>query len=529
MVQEAPKSATRRVALPALAVLAASFSLVLLVSRVTGPTFDELGRIGADARARELVRAFSDFGLTASVSSSARSIYDELASFGVLPASISGSFGDALSHAGIVDKLTGVRFGWLLVTALAPLSLFLVVEASAGLRIGLLAASMLVAIPRWTHAAGVGSEGAVVTSLWLLVVAVYVRSLPPPLVARRSGASTHYRSNAAIFGIVFGVALATSVATLWVVPFIVLHYFVLRGRDTLRMVRRGGAPLPSAFLWALPLSPIVVLALTPKLWHGGAVSAAEWLLLQLAPTVEAVQYKGAAVTVDDVPSGYAAGFFVATVPVLVLLLALAGVVFLALDARRARRREREPDAVGLSALVLIGVVAALVGPALEPRVFIRFPPRTEAALPWVAAACAVGVDRLAVLVAGRAAKWIVPLAAAASGALGLVRISTAGASFGLLVGGTRGAIAGKRWTVGDGSEVSVVARAIDALRLPRVSLRAPDVPRNYFTVLSSVGRLVTRVDVGATGDLVLVRGPRNGALATADQAGATLWSLTRRR
>ena len=125
---------------------------------------------------------------------------------------------------------------------------------------------------------------------------------------------------------------------------------------------------------------------------------------------------------------------------------------------------------------------------------------------------------------------MVALAALSFMAIGLVRLPTAGASFSLFVGGTRGAISRKVWPIGDGSEVAVLARAIDKLRLGGVSVRAPEVPKNYFAVLSSIGRLSTRVDVNpSAGDLVLVRGPRRGAIATADQGGATLWSLTRRR
>jgi len=328
-----------------------------------------------------------------------------------------------------------------------------------------------------------------------------------------------------------GVALAIDPATLWVLPLVLIHYFVFRGRETLRLLRRGTAPLPSAGLWVLAVTPVVVLLLTPKLWRGGAVSAAEWLLLPLAPTIESVPYKGVPVSLEKIPPGYAMGFFLATIPLLILFGALVGTFFLARDAWRARRGQTEKDPIALLSLVLVAWGAALVGPALEPRVFVRYPPRVEAALPWVAAACAVGVDRLILSTVGkRAAPWASITAAAAMMSIGLVRISTAGASFGLLSGGTRGALAGKIWNVGDGSEIGVVARGIDALRLPKVSLRAPDVPRNYFAVLASTGRMKTQVDIGSSGaDLVLTRGPRSGALATADQAGATLWSLSRRR
>jgi len=390
---------------------------------------------------------------------------------------------------------------------------------------------MLVAIPRWSHATAVASEPAVVTSLWLLVLACYVRSLPAPIALRRDGVRRRHRAAAALFGIVFGLGVAVHLATLWVLPLIVMHYLVREGRWSIRALRRGAAPVPAAFLWVLFVSPLVVLLLTPKLWRGGAVSAAEWLFLPLSPSVEAITYAGAAVTVDTVPAGYATGYLVATVPIVIALCALGGFAVLLRDYVVARRGERDGDPVGLGSLVVLASIAVMVGPALEPRVFLRFPPRAEAAFPWIAVACAIAVDRMSTRAFGeRKAPWVAVFAAASFMSIGFVRLSTAGASFSLFVGGTRGAITRKVWPVGDGSEVAVLARAIDRLRLNGVSLRAPEVPKNYFAVLASTGRLSTRVELSPTGgDLMLVRGPRRGAIATADQGGATLWSLTRRR
>jgi hypothetical protein len=524
-------SAPRRVLVAGLLVLFGGAVLAFVGSRATGPTFDELGRIAICARANVFARAFSDVGLSATVSSSARSIYDDLSPFGVIPALISGSMGESLARLGVVDRLTGVRLGWLLVTMTAPLSLFLVVEASRGLRVAALAVCILAAIPRWSHATAVASEPAVVTSLWLLVLASYVRSLPLPIALRKAGVRRRHRASAALFGLVFGLAVAINSATLWVVPLIVLHYFTRDGLRSLRALRRGVAPVPAAFLGALCVSPLVVLLLTPKLWRGGAVSAAEWLFLPLSPSVEPVTYAGALVTADTVPRSYAAGYLAATVPVVIALCALGGLVVMLRDHVRARRDDRSSDPAGLGPLVLLGLVAVMLGPALEPRVFLRFPPRVEAGLPWIAAACAVAVDRMSSRAFGeRRTPWMAALAVAAAMVIGFVRLPTAGASFSLFVGGTRGALAGKTWPVGDGSEVAVIGRAIDKLQLGGVSIRAPDVPKNYFAVLSSTGRLSTRVELSASaGDLTLVRGPRRGAIATADQGGATLWSLSRRR
>jgi hypothetical protein len=512
-----------------LLVLFSGLALTIAASAATGPCFDEERRIAAARHATELARAVGDFGPSAFGSSSAQGIYSELSSFGVIAGLVSGWLGEVLARAHVLDGLTASRFGWLLITGLAPGAVYLIVEVSRGPRVAALAACLLVGMPRWMHAAGAAREPAVVTSLWLLVLAAYVRSLPPPPQERRAGRHSRPTGASLLFALVLALGVATDLATLWVLPLVVLHYFSLLPRRTWAAFRRGRAPLPGAFLWAIVVSPPVLVIASPALWQGGAAIAATWLFAPLAPTVEPVIYGGPVVCFRDVPPVYGPHFLAATVPVAMLLLSLGGAVVLSRDALAARKGGRPRDPRALGRLCLFVALAVLVGPIVTPRVLTLFPPRLELFLPIVAIVGAVGLERLATRVVGnRRASWVALGSGLLAMSAGLAGLPTASAAFNVFSRGTKGAIASRTWTAGDGSEVAALAPAIDALGARRLSVQSSEVPRSYWALLSQIGRLRTRVEgARGAGDLVVTRGRSPGAIATVERGGATLWSLTR--
>jgi hypothetical protein len=507
--------------------------LTVAASRVTGPTFDEERRLTAVRRATELIRGVVDFGPTALASSSAEAIYDELAPFGTLPSLFSGWFGEVLATARVLDRLTAARLGWLLLTGLAPAAAYFLTLRSHGPRVAALSACVLLCMPRWMHAAAAAREPAIVASIWLTLLALYVQSVPPPLDARLRGKRPPFRLASVAFAIAFGLGLSITFATLWVLPLIGLHAVLVRSRGLRRVLRQGMLPLPAGLLLMIVVSPVTLLAATPVLWKGGGAHAAQWLLSPLAPSIEPLLYRGGpVVSPRDVPGGYALRWLVATTPALVLVLALAGAYVLSSEfwARRHRAERRQPR-FGLGLLLLLGLVAVVLGPAITPAVLTLFPPRIEAALPLLAIAAAVAVERAARRVLGPSRSVLFVIGAAtAFVAFGLFGLPTASASFGLLAGGTARAIQGRAWTVGDGSELAVLARSIDAVGMPRLTIDAPEVPRGFWSALENVGRLRTHVDPGRPGPLALsvVRGPAPGAISTVVRDGATLWSLSRR-
>lgn len=527
--REQPSSPPRWVSWLGPSILLAGFLATFAASAVTGPTFDEERRVHAVVHAMALPRAFADSGPGVTVSSAARGIYAELAPFGVWPGLLSGLIAEIGRRLHFFDILTTIRAGWLLIAGAAPGALYYLVERSRGYRVAALAAAILFATPRWTHGAAVASEAVVVASLWLVLVAIYVRSYPPSITERRRGTSRRFRPFGIWFALALGAALSATLATLWVLPILVAHSVLTSGTAGRRALGRARVIVPSGALLSLVLVPVTVALMTPQLWRGGGVVIADWLFAPLAPTVEPSLYRKLA-DVDHVPAFYAADFLVATTPVVTLLVALCGAVLLFQRHRRARSKEEPRDPVALGFLSLVVVAAVVIGPALAPRPLLRFPPRAEAALPFIAAACAIGVEFVARrLVGERRRNWALIGASVMWLATGLVGLPAAGASFGLLAGETRGAARSGRWVTGDGSELSLLAPAIDAMGRPRLSLDGADVPRGYFVLLRGLERLHSNVDMSKSGaGFMVVRGDRSDAIARVKHWGTPLWSLVPR-
>jgi hypothetical protein len=190
--------------------------------------------------------------------------------------------------------------------------------------------------------------------------------------------------------------------------------------------------------------------------------------------------------------------------------------------RTARRR-----GAWLGLLIALGVTVAVLGPVLTPPALTRFPPRIDAALPFVAILAGIGLERVGHgVVDARWRGWIVTTIGAWLAFDAARELPTAAASFNPLAGGTPHVVQTNAYDARDGSELAPLARAIDALGKERLRLDAPEVAGGYFKTLRRLRRLETDVDVRAgRGEYRIVRGTADGALATSSHGGAVLWSL----
>ncbi|MCA9600148.1 MAG: hypothetical protein KC776_42890, partial [Myxococcales bacterium] len=369
---------------------------------------------------------------------------------------------------------------------------------------------LLLLTPRWLHAAATASDAALLGTTWLGAFALAFR-------ARQS--RQHRPRWALLAGLWVGVGATRSLAALWLVPLMIAVEVLASPR---RCFRGGRLFAPSSALLALGLAPLLVLVSNPGLWKSNVVGLARWALAPLAPTVQPTLVLGATIQRPPVPGGYAALWLVETTPWVLLLLALVG---LGSSVVRVVRRRAEPWDV----LLLAGFAATLLGPALTPLPLTLFPPRVELALPFVALAAAAGASAALSVAQPKLARpslGVVLLAVALSS---LVRVPVLGSYFSPLLGGAGRVIAARSLPPGDGSELSRMAAAMDAMGLPQITISAePEVPPNAFSTLRELGRMraaVVIVPRGRPAQLQLTRGAVPGAVARVEAGGAVLWSL----
>jgi hypothetical protein len=294
-------------------------------------------------------------------------------------------------------------------------------------------------------------------------------------------------------------------------------------------------PVPALLFWSLPVAPLALYASNPALWGQNGIAIVRFVLAPLAPTIARTDYAGATVSALPVPGGFAASFVFRTLPVALSVATLAGALLVAhhLLARRfaSGASRPPPDRQAVGALLVVGLGATLIGPALAPAVFTTFPPRIELALPFVAALGAFALGRIRDAARPLHAGLMLGGTLAGFAWLALARPGTLSAFFDPMLGGTRLVMASRALPVGDGSELGVLAAAIDRQGRSELPLHAPGVPPELWDVLRKAGRLRTFVvtaPAAGPGSLRLARGKASGeVVAVVERGGATLWTLAR--
>lgn len=509
-------------------VYAAALVFFVVLSRYTAPAGAELSTLGGIEQSTELIKRVASRGL------SQLFLPEQRARLAAGPLVLLGAWSKlSLGRIGIVDSLTAMRLPWLALGALAPLSLYLLLRPSRGRALASVGALLLCVLPRFAHSVVVLAEGALVASMFCVVLAAHVRALGPAHL-REPGARCS--SAWAVFGaLALGVGSALSLGTLWVLAVIVPHFVWLKQSGRVRALRAGGVPLPALLLFALPLAPVTLLVLSPSLWRASPALVARVLLTPLAPSITPGNFGGKLIERPPVPGAFALAQLAQTLPFALMLAVLVGfcVIIHGHLARRFAAGTLRPrrDRHALGALAVIGCLFAVVGPLLTPEVLTTFPPRVELALPFIALLASFGLGWLAVRTGSvRRARvfHVVVLVCLSLGALG--QTATVSASVNPLVGGTRRALAARALPLGDGSELGALVSAIDGLGRPTVTLTAPpDVSPELWRVLLEARRMRTRVTLEPQGELTLVRGRAESGRAIGEvrRNGAVLWSLMR--
>ncbi len=323
----------------ALALCAGSL-LVLLVLSARSP----LGPASSDYaalvnQAEQAVRGVARDGLGFFASAEGSHAVEQLTKRPLAPllsAWVALSFG----RVGLLDGSTCVRLPWLLLAALAAAGTFLMLRRRLPRSSAALGAIWLLASPGFAASALSVAPGALAAwAGWLVLGAA--GSAASARTERERCAWSCASGGIALLG--FGL----SFATVWVVPLLLAHGWLARGRASLTASEHGALPVPPSALCVAIALPLGVVLFDPLLWHSPVPAVIRRVFEE-----------------TDARSALGTGLGALA---LSLLLALSGAVALAHAALARRfatgefRPKRDPSALGLE-LLLASVLCALAVP-----------------------------------------------------------------------------------------------------------------------------------------------------------------------
>lgn len=489
-----------------LALALIAVGVVIYASVATSLSIDELGVLAEVNRNADLVKRAAQRGFS--------QLFAPDAGAGNLRSLLSAWARLSLGRS--IDPLTSVRIPTLLLSAGGALAVYGITAPARGRVVGALAALGLLFLPRWLHASVIQSEGALVASLWMIVLCAYVRSQ----MRDRWRFAWAFAGGALV-----GLGTALSFATLWVLLFIVLHFALTRARPTLRMAKRGRIPTPLIVITSMIAGPVLFFVGSPPLWKATSPAIVRHVLSPLGPSIAATRYFGRDVAQLPVPGGFTLRWLVETTPLVMLILGLVGVLVSVhrVLARRFASGALRParDRTGLDALLLFGLFVTLFGGWLAPNALTTFPPRVELALPFLAIAAALGLERTF--------DWVRPARLRLAPAFAVIALSavstlsglrTSSASFNFLFGGVRGALVRQSFRIHDGSELGPLLREIQkrgGVRLP------PNVSPALVSELTALRR-VRELGAGNSSLVYLPKQtPRGAPVIRRD--GVVIWAL----
>ena len=210
----------------------------------------------------------------------------------------------------LMSEISAFRLpGWLF-AGLAVALLYLFGARVESRVAGLAAAALYITIPRVFFHGQLACFDSPISTMWLLVVYAYFRSLDSP----RWGV---------LAGVCFGLALATKHNAWFLPPLLVLHYLIVIWPDlSLRPLQLPRIPL--VFVAMAVLGPLVFLAHWPWLWFDTWRHLKDYFGFHLHHSYYNIEYLGTNWGLPPHPISYPFGMTLYTVPTVTLLLAAAG-------------------------------------------------------------------------------------------------------------------------------------------------------------------------------------------------------------
>jgi hypothetical protein len=227
------------------------------------------------------------------------------------------------------------------------------IPSTAG-RVGGLAAALLTAAqPRAFFHAQTAAFDLPAAFFWFACMAAYWRALGPDRPLRAT----------IRLGILYGLFLATKLQSFFLPAALAAHYLWLRWRYH-RARRRPDAPFGTPGPWPLVsmavISPLVFFLLWPYLWHRTFAHFKTYWNFHVTHVHYNFEYLGVNYNHPPFPWHEPLGMLITTAPVVLLVLAAAGIGLLSGDAWRARKGPTLADKRSLRFLLLVCAVVPVL-------------------------------------------------------------------------------------------------------------------------------------------------------------------------
>ncbi len=257
-------------------------------------------------------------------------------------------------HHVFQDASTAFRFPTMCFAGIGVWVTYLFGARAYSRQAGVLAAAAFALMPRVFYNAHLACFDAPITTMWLLSIYVYWRSI------QEGGLGW-----ALLAGVVYGLTLDTK-HNAWILPAVLIaHAFWVHRKDIRGDVRRGVFRAPLSIVSMFVIGPIVFIAMWPWLWNDTMPRISEYMSFHLHHEYYNIEFLGKNYFGPPSPKSYMPVMILATVPTTTIVLMLVGF------GERLRHALRSviggpgilPDRAATDVLIVLSMLAA-VGPFL---------------------------------------------------------------------------------------------------------------------------------------------------------------------
>ena len=211
---------------------------------------------------------------------------------------------------GLLRDSTAYRLPAMMMAGLLVAVVHLFAAAAYSRRVGLVAAALLLGLPRLFHDAHLACFDVPITAMQMVVVYAYWLGLRSGMWSILTGAA-------------FGLALATKLNAFFIPAVLAVHASIRAFRLWSSGRKADGPPASLAFLAMATLGPVVFFAHWPYLWHHPLARLADYLSFHLRHEHYPVEYFGRILTEPPFPWSFVFVMTAVTVPLPTLTLMAA--------------------------------------------------------------------------------------------------------------------------------------------------------------------------------------------------------------